>query len=107
MINLNDSSSLDVADFDPLNDNARNIPESLPRPSSNSIPTSVASFENPMYPYFKPSKKQELDTELLKIYGLDRFSVIGDEQKSMTSDILISKSNGKSSNSSKNWTQFE
>lgn len=66
-----------------------------------------------MYPYFQPpmkvDKKQELDTELLKIYGLDRFSVIDEQEQkqSITSDKLISKTNGNSGSSSKNWTQFD
>lgn len=87
-------------DFDPLNQNAKQIPPVPKRPPAvlpQELASSVAfrgssqgrnpAFSNPVYPYFTPLKqtqpaaqplnttKHDDDVELLRKYGLDHFSL--------------------------------
>lgn len=107
LINLDGNSSFEIEDFDPLNDKAKPIPSflakssTLPASSASSqqnIPTTVLSFNNPMYPYYTPqhlksknnNRLHDDEDELLRRYGLDNFCTID------------SLPNGTSFNSSKN-----
>ncbi|XP_055592205.1 myb-like protein A isoform X2 [Uranotaenia lowii] len=61
LINLdttNNSSSFELEDFDPLNDNAKPIPIAAPRSTLTALtpgtPPAVLGFNNPIYPYFTP-----------------------------------------------------
>lgn len=98
---MDTSLSLEVDDFDPLNQNAKQIP-TVPKRSpvvlpsvSSSIPRAEQAFSNPIYPYYTPkhqkkppsqqqtnaplnsinNSKHDDDVELLRKYGLDRFKI--------------------------------
>lgn len=71
LIKLETQASIELEDFDPLNQNAK------------PIPNGVAGFNNPLYPYFEPpslmnatgtSFRQD-DEELLRKYGLDQLTL--------------------------------
>lgn len=125
LINLDDSLSLSISDFDPLNE----------KPSS-SLPTVIKSFENPIYPYFNPTNlpttnqnptaSKPDDIELLKSYELDKFGVTGKQatttsannsgvvRKATFDDIFEDRfgdnltNNAKTDHvNSKNWTKFD
>lgn len=105
LIELDSSLTLEVDDFDPLNQNARRMPPvqksrsavlaSVPStiPSPNAYHR-VAAFSNPVYPYHQlpvgqqkglvqqsttpspvPSNYKEDENELLRKYGLDRLNL--------------------------------
>lgn len=88
-------TSIELEDFDPLNQNAKPIP-SLPlvvgrmNGSSSAInPVIVGGFNNPLYPYFEPpfmstspqpsaaafGASGDDDSELLRKYGLDQLTL--------------------------------
>ncbi|XP_055317601.1 DENN domain-containing protein 1A isoform X18 [Sitodiplosis mosellana] len=115
LIELNSrEESFEVDDFDPLNQNAKQIPTVPKRspvvlpPVLSSVPkgaspnSSNAAFSNPMYPYFVPSYLQKKantapvtnavnntkiddDVELLRKYGLDQFKLIERNSRTSTS----------------------
>lgn len=101
-------ASFEVDDFDPLNQNAKQIPAVPKRspvvlpPVQSSVPKGLSqsqppAFSNPMYPYFLPTYLQQSansgplnttnntkiddDVELLRKYGLDRFKLIDRNSK--------------------------
>lgn len=120
---MDDSLSLSISDFDPLND----------KPSNN-LATTIQSFENPVYPYFQnassnnsqlPPKPAD-DFELLKSYELHKFVQNAMPATSSTSNCNYNSSNvvkkatfdnifddnfgdklTDNSNSNKTWTKFD
>jgi DENN domain-containing protein 1 len=94
LINLDINNSFEIEDFDPLNDKAKPIPQKpAPNLRSTTLPATVAGFNNPVYPYFTPTRMTHNssmmtgttsnttlaanhdDNELLKTYGLDHFTI--------------------------------
>lgn len=90
-------TSLDLEDFDPLNQNAKPIPrqpQRLVTPTlglnekqmSASMNRPIA-FSNPVYPFHLPQQlssqavRSEDDVELLRKYGLDQFHLSGARPK--------------------------
>jgi DENN domain-containing protein 1 len=127
LIQLDTNSSYEIEDFDPLNDNAKPIPNHR----STTLPASVVSLNNPVYPYFQPGQMSHSttetttgaaindDNELLKTYGLDHFT-IGQNRgshssSSTTTNYSSTTTNFRTSSSASsnyqnaisNWTTFD
>lgn len=86
LIKLDTPASIELEDFDPLNQNAKPIP-SLPGRVNGGVGSTmpIAGFNNPLYPYFEPpmmnatgggtSFGEDDDAELLRKYGLDQLTL--------------------------------
>lgn len=127
-------TSIELEDFDPLNQNAKPIP-SLPARTnggvaSNSSAISSGCFNNPLYPYFEPPfmspvpaggnaglSQGSSDAELLRKYGLDQLTMekgeaiggagMGTRQKTPTTTTNIMMGTASEASNRPNWTTFE
>lgn len=105
------NTSFELEDFDPLNKNAKQLPNvakpppvPIAKPAFASVPAPilVQAFSNPVYPFHVPTAQQSLaaaakadeDVELLRKYGLDRFHLNDSSQKyfSCNSSLDLSSS---------------
>lgn len=125
LIELDASTSFELDDFDPLNQNAKKIPAFMNPPPASVVLTQMLStspgtsqsnsqhaqaFSNPVYPYYLPqhtnpqqltenATKQDEEIELLRKYGLDRFKLVDTNRSSLTNNLksneLLSMGNHK------------
>lgn len=129
LIQLESNTSFDLEDFDPLNQNARQIPPiaatrilnaPITAGKSSMSPSNMTSTYRPVYSsYLAPKHQQsqvpptapprrretEDDVELLRKYGLDQFSLT--DGAAGSSNSHNSSSTPRSSRDRTNWTVFE
>lgn len=122
LIELDSSLSFEVDDFDPLNQNAKQLPP-LPKKPPIVLPPSLPrsappnprqAFDNPLYPHCTPqlrppkpmtnssnstNNSDDDVVELLRKYGLDRFSLTSSKfidtnlRNSTPNDVTTNNSN--------------
>lgn len=122
-------TSIELEDFDPLNQNAKPIPDLLPmvtpqRANGNGSAIPVGGFNNPLYPYFEPPFMGagrgdsggdgaaavspaflDDDSELLRKYGLDQLTL--EQPASGTSTLKKTQAPATEATTRTNWTTFE